>query len=81
MGVCHVEPKRADVLRWNSRAHNYTSNRDMRFYEQVLDSGLKINTSITGYLDGPQEVYSTDLLYFLAAIVSEVCLHCADPTN
>lgn len=41
------------------------------YYEQHLDPGLRVNTTVTGYLDGPHEVYSTNLWYFFAAAVIE----------
>lgn len=41
------------------------------YYEGKIDPGWKVNTTVTGHLAGPHEVYSTNLWYFFAAAVIE----------
>lgn len=63
-------------LRFYEGAMDPTPQEDSDFenaayYERTLDPGLKVNTTITGFLNGPHEVYSTNLWYFLAAAIIE----------
>ncbi len=49
--------------------------KDKAFFETYIDPGLDVNTTITGLLDTQEEVYKTDLIWFLAAAVIEgVCI-------
>lgn len=47
----------------------------------TLDPGLEVNSAITGYLVGTQEVYHTNYWWFLgAAIFVIVCIALIAPT-
>lgn len=55
--------------------------REGRKIEEALDPGLAVNTSIHGVYDGLQNVFETDYVFFVGAVVVElVCVALIAPT-
>ena len=58
-----------------------TVKKETVYALQNIDAGLEINSTVTGHLHGPHNIFETDYWYFLAAAIVEVgCICLVAPT-